>query len=451
MRKDELQPNQHSRRDRTETAAPRPKSATEVRLPVDLFLVAVIFFAAGVTAAPWLTRSLLDFFYQPPTLALVHVFTLGWVSAAIMGVMYRYVPALTRRPLPFPRLAFVQIVLYVIGVLGMIAHFAIGNWIGTWSAAIMVVASVVLFAVNLIACLAPHVGRGVAETGMFGAICFLLLAASLGLTLALDKTFDFLGGSVLTNLAGHAHLAALGWVTLSICAVSYRMIPAFLLPTVPLPRSAIWQVYALAFGVAGLVVTLLVGVGGATFWSAVIALSLLFYLFTLGRLVRTRRMPLDWTARHAMAGCAWLVTATALGIALTRTGADSYLGSRLAAAYGALGLLGFMSNFIIGMSYHLFPGFVSRVRATAGWPAVTIMDLSLPRFRLFVFVSFNAGVATTAAGLLTTGIVTTLAGTILIAVGGLVYAAPTLWTLSYAYRGSIPAAAANAPLRIIPN
>jgi hypothetical protein len=422
-----------------------------VRLPIDFFVIAVIAFAGGVTAAPWLVDSVIGFFYGAGILALVHVFTLGWITTAIMGVMYRYVPALTRRPLPFPRLAIVQLILFLIGASGMVAHFAIGNWAGTWSAAIVVVISVLLFAVNMFACLGPQVGRGVAETGMFIAITFLLVAAGLGLTLALDKTFYFLGGRVLTNLAGHAQLAAVGWVTLAICSVSYRMIPAFLLPRIQLPRSALWQIYALAGGIVGLALTLIFGLGGLTFWSAEVTLSLVMYLVIMARLVSTRRMPLDWTARHAMAGCAWLMIAAALGIALSRIGAQSETGNRLVAAYGALGLLGFMSNFIMGMSYHLFAGFVTRVRTAAGWPAVTAADLSLPRPRLFVFLSFNTGMAALAAGFFTDMRIPALAGTIVIAVGGLVYSATMLWTLSYAYRRTIPAAAANAPLRIIPN
>jgi cbb3-type cytochrome oxidase subunit 1 len=227
-----------------------------VRLPIHFFAVATAFFLLGVSAMPWITPDVIEFFYQPLPLALVHAFTLGWITATIMGVMYRYVPALTRTPLRFPRLAYAQLILFVIGAAGMVAHFAIGVWLGTWLAAIVMVVSVIMFAANMLPCLAPKAGGGVAETGMLIAVGFLVLAASVGLLLALDKTFGFLHGSVLTNLAGHAHLAALGWVTLTICAVSYRMIPAFVLPQVGLPRSAVWQLYGLAFGVAGLVATL---------------------------------------------------------------------------------------------------------------------------------------------------------------------------------------------------
>ncbi|MFZ0888778.1 MAG: hypothetical protein WA005_10025 [Candidatus Binataceae bacterium] len=36
---------------------------------------------------PWITPDVVQFFYQPFPLALVHAFTLGWITATIMSVM----------------------------------------------------------------------------------------------------------------------------------------------------------------------------------------------------------------------------------------------------------------------------------------------------------------------------------------------------------------------------
>ena len=419
------------------------------RLPMHFFTAAVAFFALGVSAMPWVVGDLVDFFYQPWLLALTHTITLGWITSTIMGVMYRYVPALTKQPLRFPRLALVQFGLFIVGVTGMIAHFAIGRWVATWLAGGVVVLSVALFALNMLPCLTPARGRGVAETGMLLAVLYLLVAAVLGLLLALDKTFGFLRGNLLTNLAAHAHLAALGWVSLTICAVSYRMVPAFLLPEVELPRAAMWQLYGLAVAVAGLGIWLLSGIGGASVWSVAIMLGLLGYVAVLGSLVRKRRMPIDWTMRHALAGVACLVLSVGLGLSLTRIDPDSALGNGVAGAYGVLGLLGWVTNFIIGMSYKLFPGFIAGSREIIGWPKLGIAELSLPRYRPFVFISMNGGVLALTIGLITAQVVVAHLGAIVIALGGLVYVAVMAWTLSYAYRRSLPRSASD-PLRILP-
>ena len=419
------------------------------RLPIHFFTTAVISFGCGVAAAPFLVGQIVDFFYQPPILALVHTFTLGWITMAIMGVMYRYVPALTRHPIAYPRVAMWQLALFIIGTIGIVSHFANGIWVGTWFSAGILIVSVAMFAANMIPCLYPHLGRGVAETGMFLSTCFLFVAASIGFVLSLDKTYNFLGGDVLTNLASHVHFAAIGWVTLTICAVSYRMLPAFLLPKLHLPKSAMWQLWALAVAAIALGVTLLLGLPGAIFWSFAIAAALLAYMITIGRLVRSRRMPIDFTARHALAGIIWLVLAIVSGLILTVIGPQGLVGSRIASAYGTMGLLGWISNFIIGMSYQLFPGFVAHARSAAGWRAVTIAELSIKRPRWLVFIAYNAGVAVLVAGFMFPSVALAQVGAVGIAIGGLVYSAMTLWTLSFAYRKAVPNAA-NNPLRVLP-
>lgn len=422
----------------------------DARVPVSFFAVGVLFFVLGVSLLPFAVNRIDQYFYQAIPLAVVHVFTLGWITAVIMGVMYRYVPALTRTARPSPRLALIQLALYVIGASGMITHFAIGIWPGLWLAASIVFVSILMFAWNILPGVMGHVGRGVAETGMFLSVCFLIAAALLGTLLGLDKTYDFLGGSLLSNLAAHVHLAAVGWVTLSICAVSYRMLPAFLLPTIRLPAAARWQLYALATAVVGLVAALLLRSGMASTFAIAICLCMVWYLLIVARMVRTRRMPLDWTPLHALAGVIGLAAAASLGIALSFVGGDSALGARLAPAYGAMGLLGFFSNFIVGMSYQLFPGFVARARTSAGRASVTIAEISTTRTRLLVFLTLNSGVLLLAGGFVENAVHIAQLGAAMITVAGLVYSAVTLWTLSFAFRDSIPPSARETTLRILP-
>jgi hypothetical protein len=408
------------------------------RISIHFFVVAVAFFALGVVTMPFVVADVAAFFYQMMPLALVHTFTLGWITAAMMGVMYRYVPALTRRPVPYPRIAYVQLGLYVIGVSGMVAHFAIGIWSAVWLAAIVVVASVLIFAAEMIPSLWPRLGRRIAETGMFLGVCFLVLAGAIGLILGLDRTYNFLGGSVLTNLAGHVDFAAFGWVTLTICAISYRMLPAFLLAEMKPPPAALWQLYSMAAGILGLGVTLMFALPGAMFWSLAIAASLLAYIGIVVRMIWAGRLPRGWTSRHAVCGILWLVIAIALGLALAVSGAGSVAGNRIASAYGVAGLLGWASNFIIAMSYQLFPGFVARARLIRGFPVVRAAELSTSKHRPVIFVAYNLGVAMIAGGLIAGSIALAIAGAASVGAAGIVYCAMTLWTLSFAYRWTRP-------------
>ena len=168
--------------------------------------------------------------------------------------------------------------------------------------------------------------------------------------------------------------------------------------------------------------------------ASTIAIALIAYIVTIARLVWAHRKPVDWSVRHAIAGIAWLMVAIALGIALAFQGAETELGARLASGYGVAGILGWMGNFIIGVSYYLFPAFVVRVRSLHRWRAPSAVKLSFARARSTTFVTYNSGLAAMIAGLLVANLAICLVASVAIAIGGLMYSAATLWTLSFAYR-----------------
>jgi hypothetical protein len=248
----------------------------------------------------------------------------------------------------------------------------------------------------------------------------------------LDKDLPFLGGSLLTNLSAHAHLAAVGWVGTTICALSFRFLPAFLLPEVDLTPAARRQVVLLAGGVTLLVALLLVRSALVPLAAAVVALAIVRYLALLARLVRARRMPIDWTARHALASALWLALTLGVGLVLAMHGAEDVFGVRLAAAYGVAGLLGWMSNILIGVSYKLFPGFVAATRAERGRPALPIADLGVPGgARPVVLVLFNGGVAVLVLGLLAGWVPLATAGAVGLTAAGALYGVTTARTLAF--------------------
>jgi len=427
----------------------RPAPNQPVRLSIHFFAIAIFFFALGTASAPWATVKLADYFYQLPVLAWVHTFTLGWITSAILGVMYRYVPAMTNRELRFPRMANVQLVLYFLGASGVVAHFMLGSWDGVWMAGAVIALSVVLFAINIVPCLAPQFGRGAAETGMLMAIFFLFCAGCLGSALAFDKGRSFMSGTLLRNLSAHAHLAVLGWVTLTICAVSYRFMTALMGEKAQVPRSALLQLFALAAATIVLFTALLAGAWNVTAWAVVTGIALGAYAVIFPGLIASRSGPLDWTMGHVLAAMVCLVLSIIAGIALAQIGVGSPFGARLACAYGVLGLLGWVSNFIVGMSYQLFTGFVARARSALGWPYLSIAELSISRGRPLVFCALNSGVLLMAGGLLADRATVAIAGASLIALAGLVYSAAMAWTLSFAYRRATPPDSTRI-LRVLP-
>jgi hypothetical protein len=325
------------------------------------FAVAGMCFIVGwlliLVAAP----DLVAFFYQPRPLAITHTFTLGWISLTMIGVLYQYVPALTKHAVLWPRAVGWQITLFVIGVSGLITHFWIGHLVGmAWSAGVIWI-SVLLFAVQLALPLwrAPQADATV--IGLLAALACFVGTATLGLLYAIDKVAPFVGGSVLRNLAAHAHLGLLGWITLTMCAVSYRMVPAFVLPETALPSAAAGQILSLAVLVPLLVLCILVDSAATPFVAVLVVGSLVWYGRIVIRLLRTRRMEVDWSLRHVIAGLAHLAAAAACGLELLfLVDPGSEIGSRTAVAYGAFLLVGWISNYIIGVGSRMIPGLMGR-------------------------------------------------------------------------------------------
>ncbi|MBI4516199.1 MAG: hypothetical protein HY699_10345 [Deltaproteobacteria bacterium] len=337
-----------------------------------------------VLAAP----DMVAFFYQPRVLAITHTFTLGWISLSMIGVLYQYVPSLTKSPLAYPRLAGLQVGLFILGAAGMVAHFWMGRLNGmAWSAGV-VLASVLLFAGLLAPSLARAPRYDATVIGISVAVASFVGTAALGVLYAIDKVYPFLAGSVLSNIAAHAHLGLLGWITLTICAVSYRMVAAFLLPEVLFPAATRRQILLLAGLMPVLLTTLLSRWQTATFVvGCLVAIALAWYVIILWRLLQGRRMPVDWTLAHVLAALVHLAAAIGCGLALVvLVDPGSALGNRLVLAYGIFALSGWISNFIIGMATRMVPGLVGK----------GARPLLSERGRALLFGLLNAGIAAAA-------------------------------------------------------
>jgi hypothetical protein len=406
---------------------------TAALLPPCFFAPAVAFFATALVLAPAVAPDLRTHFYQPHVLALVHMLTLGWISMVMMGVLYRYVPGLTKRPVPFPRLAVAQWASFVAGTTALIGGFWTGSWPTATAAAGTLATSAVLLCANLWPMLRAARRLGVAELGVGLATTALVAAAILGTLLAADKQRGFLGGDVVTNLAAHAHLAALGWVGLTVCALSFRFLPAFLLPTAEVADAARRLVALLAAAVLALVAALWWRSALTPVAALAVAAALAAYAALAARVVRTHRLPLDWTARHAIASVGWCLVTAAAGLVLCVLGGQGEHGVHLAAAYGAVGLLGWLSNLVIGVSYKLFPGFVAGTRSERARRPVPLAVLGVPeRVQPAVFVAFNLGTATLAGGLLGDLVWLVVGGMLVSAAAAVLYAASTARTLAFA-------------------
>ena len=83
-------------------------------------------------------------------------------------------------------------------------------------------------------------------------------AATLGVLIGFDKVYHFLPGFVLANVFAHAHLAAIGWASMMVVGIAYRLLPMVLPAAMP-DGPTLWiSALLLETGIAGLFAGLLI-------------------------------------------------------------------------------------------------------------------------------------------------------------------------------------------------
>jgi cbb3-type cytochrome oxidase subunit 1 len=96
-------------------------------VPLLYFAFAQACLATAFAALAFQPGSLAGFFYHPKMLAVVHLVTLGWISASILGAVYVIGPVALRMPLPARR-AYVAFAAFAVGLVYAHAHLAALGW-----------------------------------------------------------------------------------------------------------------------------------------------------------------------------------------------------------------------------------------------------------------------------------------------------------------------------------
>jgi hypothetical protein len=345
-------------------------------------------------------------FYQPRFAALVHLVTLGWISGSILGSFYIVAPLVLGIPMRVAAVDWIAWAAFVAGTLGMIGSL----WNGRYDVAALSGSLLTL----TIAWVGLRAGRGMPRSSAPAGVTLhvglafanVLGAAALGILVALDRSRGFLGLSPLSVTFAHAHIAAVGWATMMVVGLAYRLIPMMLPAAMPTgPRLALSAVLIEA-GLTLLVVTLLADAA----WTAVAAVLILAGLVSFATQMRrsvSKRMPRppalparDWSTWQAHAALLWLAVAVLVGGALS-IGVGP--GNRLTWMwiYGVAGLLGFLGQIVAGIQGRLVP-FYAWYRAFAalgGPPAQAANALPSAAFARVIFLAWTAGLPPLAAGL----------------------------------------------------
>lgn len=199
-------------------------------LPGEHFAAALGFLALGALGLVWVAPDLVHGLFPLPRVAgVTHLFTLGWITTSILGALYQFLPVALGVPIQSERWAHISFWLYAPGL----ALF-VGGLVRQWPelslpGAALFGTGLLVFLVNLTATLARAKERGLTWWSLVGATIFLSATVVIGITLAANLRWGFLGGSRFLALGVHLHLALAGWVLLVVIGVAHRLLPMFLL------------------------------------------------------------------------------------------------------------------------------------------------------------------------------------------------------------------------------
>lgn len=388
--------------------APTPRSQLPPRLlPVLYFGAAHAALALAFAAIALDPRGVSGFFYHARMLAIVHLVTLGWITASILGSLYIVGPIALRVRFPATWIDYTAFGLVLIGIVGMVSHFWLDEYGGMAWSAVTAGAGILVAGVGIVRRLPGTTLPSAVSAHIVLAFVNVLGAATLGVLLGFDKVYHFLPGYVLANVFAHAHLAAIGWASMMVVGVAYRLLPMVLPAAMPSgPRLWISAVL-LQTGISGLVVALLFRSRFTWVFAVIIVAGFAAFFFQVAWMLRSPRprppglRKPDPAVGHAAAALASLAIASALGIWLTIAEPSSST-LRIAMAYGVLGLVGFLAQMVVGMEGRLLPIFAWYwAYANTGFkgPVPSQHDMPWRSGQELVFVLWLFGVPALAGGL----------------------------------------------------
>jgi hypothetical protein len=303
--------------------------------------------------------SFKGYHFQPVLLGLTHIATLGWITMIVFGAMFQLVPVVLQVKLFSEKLAEVQFWIFLFGLIGMVISFFRFNTFLLTIFASLVSLAILLFIFNTTASMMKVKEWNITATYIAAALFYLLLTIAAGIMMAVNLYHPYFRINHLEYLKVHAHLAFVGWVSIVIMGVSYKLIPMFSLSHGFSLKPAKW---VFGFINAGLILltieyhfserTIMLPIG-----AVFIGIGNLIFLYQVYLIMENRvRKILDVGLTYSMLSFEMMFLATMLGLFLVLENfllPEAFI--KLVLIYGYLILFGYFSMIIVGQMYKIVP------------------------------------------------------------------------------------------------
>ncbi len=205
------------------------EQAPPLSIPVSFFLTAPLALAAGGVILLVYGHQALSSSWSGPTLALLHLGTLGFLGSIILGALYQMIPVLCGTAVPAIRLAHATHASFVAGVGVLVAGFASPAPLAFRVALALLACSFTAFLLPVGTALIRSQAKEMRVHGIRLAVFALALLATSGLFMAFRRATSGYTTYWTSLRLAHGGIGLLCFVGMLIAAVSFQVIPMFYL------------------------------------------------------------------------------------------------------------------------------------------------------------------------------------------------------------------------------
>jgi len=320
---------------------------------------AVSFFIATVMLF-FSAADIMDHYFLPHSLAIVHIMALGWGTMIILGASHQLIPVLIETKLYSNRLAAYSFILAGTGIPLLVYGFYTFNPGNSMlSGGILITLAIFIYIINIAGSMAASRQQSVHAFFIFTAALWLMATAIAGLLLLYNLSHPLLPKSSLSYLSVHAHIGIVGWFLLLVLGVGSRLIPMFLISKYNAPRQ-LWLMYGLINGGLLSFVVAFLNNGHRTWWilsiAAITAALILFGRYCYCCYRQRIRNKVDGQMKVSLLSVLMLLLpvifllATILSLIFL-----SKENTSLIITYGFTIFFGWLTAIIIGMTFKTLP------------------------------------------------------------------------------------------------
>jgi len=295
--------------------------------------------------------------FQPKILSITHIATLGFITMTIFGAMFQLVPVVLEVKLFSALLAELQFWIYLLGITGLVFKFwYFSSSLSFTLPAIFLNLAIFIFAFNIIASMTKVKIWNITGIYLASAIFWLVITAIAGLLLAINLDHPYIKIDHLQYLKLHANVAFIGWVTMVVMGVSFKLIPMFTLSHGYKLELAKWALGLINFGLLG--INWIMHYPDTEFYILIfgtaIFIGLILYLIQIYIMFKKRiRKKLDIGLKFSAIALVMLGFSTLLGFSFLFF--EYEYKPNLTLIYGFMIIVAYISTLIVGQMYKIVP------------------------------------------------------------------------------------------------